>query len=161
MNPASLNDFWVTSWENLFLPYANNKGADQPAHPCSLISTFVVRCLDSRKPILAISKMSRLYLVCVDEQVGLSLTWSQTPEERFSRDEAHLWVHNVIMHMVDARVTVRVNIYWWRRTVNDEWMESWTPTVNILNIGTPWNYCFNFPEIRTRCFLHARNGKQV
>ena len=27
--------------------YANNKGADQPAHPCSLISTFVVRCLDS------------------------------------------------------------------------------------------------------------------
>ena len=26
--------------------YANIKGADQPAHPCSLISTFVVRCLD-------------------------------------------------------------------------------------------------------------------
>ena len=26
---------------------ANNKGADQPAHPGSLISTFVVRCLDS------------------------------------------------------------------------------------------------------------------
>ena len=26
---------------------ANNKGADQPAHPRSLISTFVVRCLDS------------------------------------------------------------------------------------------------------------------
>ena len=25
---------------------ANNKGADKPAHPCSLISTFVVRCLD-------------------------------------------------------------------------------------------------------------------
>ena len=25
--------------------YANNKGADQPAHPRSLISTFVVRCL--------------------------------------------------------------------------------------------------------------------
>ena len=26
---------------------ANNKGADQPAHLCSLISTFVVSCLDS------------------------------------------------------------------------------------------------------------------
>ena len=23
---------WATSWENLFLPYANNKDADQPAH---------------------------------------------------------------------------------------------------------------------------------
>ena len=24
-----------------FMIYANNKGADQPAHPCSLISTFM------------------------------------------------------------------------------------------------------------------------
>ena len=29
------------------LPYVNNKGADQPAHPHSLISTFVVCSLDS------------------------------------------------------------------------------------------------------------------
>ena len=27
--------------------YANSKGADQPAHPRSLISAFVFRCLDS------------------------------------------------------------------------------------------------------------------
>ena len=31
-----LRIIWATSWENLFLPYANN-GADQPAHPRSLI----------------------------------------------------------------------------------------------------------------------------
>ena len=29
------------------MSYANNKGADQAAHPRSLISAFVVRCLDS------------------------------------------------------------------------------------------------------------------
>ena len=29
------------------MSYANNKSADQPAHPRSLISAFVVRCLDS------------------------------------------------------------------------------------------------------------------
>ena len=29
------------------MSYANNKGGDQPAHPRSLISDFVVRCLDS------------------------------------------------------------------------------------------------------------------
>ena len=40
------------------MAYANNKGADQPMHPHSLISTFVVRCLDSIC-ILAISKVSR------------------------------------------------------------------------------------------------------
>ena len=41
------------------LTYANNKGEDQPAHPRSLISTFVVRCLDRIICILAISKVSR------------------------------------------------------------------------------------------------------
>ena len=41
------------------MPYANNKGADQPAHPHSLISTFVVRCLDSMICALAIPKVSR------------------------------------------------------------------------------------------------------
>ena len=28
------------------ISYANNKGAGRPAHPCSLISALVVRCLD-------------------------------------------------------------------------------------------------------------------
>ena len=33
---------WVVKWENLALFYVNNKGADQPVHPCSLISAFVI-----------------------------------------------------------------------------------------------------------------------
>ena len=41
------------------MPYANNKGADQPAHPRSLISTFIVCFLDSMICILAISKVAR------------------------------------------------------------------------------------------------------
>ena len=42
------------------MPYANNKDADQPAqpaHPRSLISTFVVCCLDSIIPLLAIAEI--------------------------------------------------------------------------------------------------------
>ena len=42
-----------------FMPYANNKGADQPAHSHSLISAFVVRCLDSTIPLLARAEISR------------------------------------------------------------------------------------------------------
>ena len=45
--------------KNLFMLYANTKGAHRPAHPCNLISIFVVRCSDSIIPILAISKVSR------------------------------------------------------------------------------------------------------
>ena len=44
----------------LDIQYANNKDADQSAHPHSLISVFVVRSLDSIISIDAISKMSRL-----------------------------------------------------------------------------------------------------
>ena len=35
---------------------AKNKDANLPVHPRSLISAFVVRCLDSIIPVLAISK---------------------------------------------------------------------------------------------------------
>ena len=50
---------WARSWENLFLPYANNKGADQPVHLHSLISAFTVCCLVIT-PLVSISKISNL-----------------------------------------------------------------------------------------------------
>ena len=62
------------------MSYANNKGADQPAHPRSLSSTFVVRCLDSIIPLVTISEISSLCLASVAAQAGLSLQWSQTPK---------------------------------------------------------------------------------
>ena len=42
------------------MAYANNKGADQPAHPRSLISAFVVRCLDTIISLNSIAEISRL-----------------------------------------------------------------------------------------------------
>ena len=42
------------------ISYANNKGADQPAHLHSLISAFVVRCLDSTISLDSIAEISRL-----------------------------------------------------------------------------------------------------
>ena len=67
----------------MFLPYANNKGADQPVHPPSLISTFIVRCLDSTIPLVSIHKISSLYLAFVAEQASLSLPWLQTQMKGF------------------------------------------------------------------------------
>ena len=60
-----------------------HKGADQPAHSRSLISTFVVRCLDSIIPLVSISEISSLYLALEAEQAGLSLPWSQPPKTDF------------------------------------------------------------------------------
>ena len=52
------------------------KGADQPALPRSLISTFVARCLDSIIPLVSISEIASFYLDSVAAQAGLSLNWS-------------------------------------------------------------------------------------
>ena len=65
------------------MQYANKKGADQPAHARSLISTFVVHCLDSIVPLVSIPEISSLYLAYVAAQAGLSLSWSQTPKTGF------------------------------------------------------------------------------
>ena len=51
--------YWPGHAKTCLMPYANNKGADQPAHPRSLISTFIVRCVDRMIYILAISKITR------------------------------------------------------------------------------------------------------
>ena len=42
------------------MSYANDKGADQTAHPRSLNSAFVVRCLDSIISLDSIAEISRL-----------------------------------------------------------------------------------------------------
>ena len=84
------------------MPYANNKGAVQPAHPCSLISTFVVHCLDSIIPVVSISKISSLYLASVAAQASLSLPWSQilTPMTGFLM----MWLirQNVLLMIQDT-----------------------------------------------------------
>ena len=49
----------------------------------SLISTFVVRCLDSTASLVSISEISSLYLASVAVQAGLCLTWSQTLKTGF------------------------------------------------------------------------------
>ena len=69
--------------ENLILPYANNKGANQPVNPRRLISVFVVRCLHSIIPLVSVSESSSLYLAYVAAQTGFSLTWSETPKTGF------------------------------------------------------------------------------
>ena len=51
------------------MTYGNNNGADQYGHLHSLISTYVVHCLDSIICIFAKSKISSLQLVYVAEQV--------------------------------------------------------------------------------------------
>ena len=84
------NDTFAPGHEKMCLmSYANNKGADQPARPRSLISAFVVRCLDSVMPLVSVTKISSLMLASVAAQAGLSLTWSETPEDTFCRVVAH------------------------------------------------------------------------
>ena len=72
------------------LLYTNNKGTDQPAHLCSLISAFVIHFLESIMTPLDSPKISIFQLVSVAELAGLSLTWIPKSEDRVSYVEAHI-----------------------------------------------------------------------
>ena len=56
--------------------FANNNSAGQPAHPCRMISAFVIRFLESIISKLATSEISIFQLVSVAVETGLSLVLS-------------------------------------------------------------------------------------
>ena len=68
---------WATLWENLFIPYVNNKGADQPAHSRSLISAFVVCCLNVKTLTSLCSWAGQFesYLVANPQRQVFLVTW--------------------------------------------------------------------------------------
>ena len=82
-----MHDIMSHVLRNLFMPYGNKKGADQPAH----LRIYAVWSV----PLL-FANTSSFYIwnfKPVAEQAGLSLPWSQTPKNRFSRDKAHMAAH--------------------------------------------------------------------
>ena len=82
------------------MSYANNKGADQPAHSRSLISTFVFRCLDSIVSLDSIAEISRLKLASVAAQAGLCLAWSETPKDTFYRVVANFPILSAVICVI-------------------------------------------------------------
>ena len=69
---------WATSWENLFYAIC-----EQQRWRSACASAVWSAPLLFIIPILAKSKISRLWLVSEAEQGGLSLTWLQTPKTGF------------------------------------------------------------------------------
>ena len=63
--------------------FANNKGAEQPAHLRSLISAFVIRLLESIISKHATSQVLIFELIYVAEETGLSLALSETSKVGF------------------------------------------------------------------------------
>ena len=76
------------------LPYANNKGADQPAHLHSLISAFVVHCLDSISPFSISRDFKPLpsFYDCADQ---FESTLIANPDDRFSRDVGQIYMRTL------------------------------------------------------------------
>ena len=67
----------------VFRGLANNTGLDQPAHPRSLIGTFVIHFVERIICKLAKGEISIFYLVFVAEETGFKLTFSETPKTDF------------------------------------------------------------------------------
>ena len=110
--------------------YANNKGADQPAHLRSLISTFVVHCLDSKIPIPAISKVSRLAsLCCWAGQFESCLV--RNPEDRFPRYmcKIHLFC-TVVKCMRNSYKSLGEK---WKKRIIERFSQEWMPRKTLIS----------------------------
>ena len=75
-----MKSIWASTRENLSSVFANNKGTDQPAHPRSLISAFVIRLLEHIISKFATGEVS---IVSVAEETGFSLAMSETLKTGF------------------------------------------------------------------------------
>ena len=84
--------------------YANNSGQIS-----LLIGAFVICCLDSIKPKVAIWEIPRLSSFC-SEQAGLNLIWLQNPEDRFAHDLAHFQTHLSYMGHIMAKTNVQMDL---------------------------------------------------
>ena len=75
--------YWQRREKTCIRGFGNNKGADQPVHPHSLISTFVIRLLESIISSLARREISIFTLVSIAEQASLNLNLSETAKIGF------------------------------------------------------------------------------
>ena len=71
--------------------FANNTGADQPAHPRSLISAFVIRFLVSINVNLLQVNFHFFWLVSVAEETGMKHALSEPPKTGFLRTRPKWW----------------------------------------------------------------------
>ena len=67
-----------------------NKGADQLRGNCETDQRLCFRFTDTTMHALRITKFSRFYFFSVTVQVGLCLTWSETPKTGFFFVATHL-----------------------------------------------------------------------
>ena len=87
---CSLYNWALEARKTCLWKFAINKGADQPAHPRILISVFVIRLLKRIISRLATSEISLFYLESVAEETVFETSFGGNPEDRFSRDQAHM-----------------------------------------------------------------------
>ena len=87
------------------MSYANNKGADEPVHPRSLISAFVVRCLDSVMSLVSVTNISSLMLAAVAAQAVCVWPGRKLPKSCF----VVLWL-KYNHHMVEQILKLKNSI---------------------------------------------------
>ena len=80
ITPSGLGGYGPQHEKTCLRGFGNNTGADQPAHPRSLISAIAFRFLESIICELATDEMSIFYLVSVAEETCLKLALSETPK---------------------------------------------------------------------------------
>ena len=82
---------WARSCENVSYAICKQQMRRSACESAQSDQHLCCSSLDSIIPLVSRSEILRFLLVSLAEQSGLTVTWSQTPEDTFSLDEAHLF----------------------------------------------------------------------
>ena len=128
-NPISCLN-WAGHMKTCLMSYGNTKGADQPAHLRSLISTIVVRCLESMICILAISKVPASFCSWAG--------WFESFLVQNPRRHIFAWCASIILGSVHAS-HIMISHTGMFFTIQPTWNRVWC---KANNIHCPGNYCY-------------------
>ena len=104
---SSRKQHWVTSWENLHMPYANSKGANQPAHSRSLSEQRLCCSLPWCYNISSFYIFNFMTLACFCSWAG----WFESHlvknvKDRFSRDVTHLETYMMLLCSLHNQLSI-------------------------------------------------------
>ena len=109
---------WASMQENLSSEVYEQQRCRPPAHPRSLISSFIIRSSESIISMLTTSEFSIFQLVTVSVETDFSLALSETPKTGFSHDEAQVYVYPfytflpVFSHFLHLGYKLGITIVW-------------------------------------------------
>ena len=126
---------WAMSWKNLFMPYANHKGADQRfAQSDQRLTCLLPRYRKTGN--FRVVQFSRNFAVSINQRKLKSAKYFPVLEKLVSRNWWHIWLQFAVVTYSPAVRPVICNYLKNNLSLQAIWLEvNWSMTVPIYSVS--------------------------